>query len=200
MLSAGMSLIGALDAEGYWALGGIGRQLIDSLIEKGYATPPTGSVAGAIAQDPEMLKLYLLRMARDAGVEILFHSFVVDVDAGDRQIRTVTVANKGGLTKYSARVFIDCSGDADVIANSGGECKFGREGDNATQPVSNLFRVANGELDKCFEYETESGRDQPANRLVRQRRYAGLYPHNTGRTFLDIQKTDYRYTRKGGPA
>jgi hypothetical protein len=152
MLSAGMSLIGALDAEGHWALGGIGRQLIDSLIEKGYATPPTGSVAGAIAQDPEMLKLYLLRMARDAGVEILFHSFVVDVDAGDRQIRTVTVANKGGLTKYSARVFIDCSGDADVIANSGGEFKFGREGDNATQPVSNLFRVANVELDKCFEY------------------------------------------------
>ncbi len=52
MLSAGMSLIGALDAEGHWALGGIGRELIEMLIEKGYATAPTGGIAGCDRPGP----------------------------------------------------------------------------------------------------------------------------------------------------
>ncbi len=38
------------------------------------------------------------------------------------------------------------------MARGGGECKLGRDGDQATQPVSNLFRVANVDLNKCFEY------------------------------------------------
>ncbi len=152
MLLAGMSLIGALDAEGHWALGGYGRELIEALMKQGYATPPTGSQAGVIAQDPEMLRLYLMRMARDAGVEMLLHSFVVGAKAENDRVQSATVANKGGLEEFSAKIFIDCSGDADLVAKGGGEFKLGRDGDNAMQPVSNLFRVANVQLDKCFAY------------------------------------------------
>jgi hypothetical protein len=152
MLSVGMSLIGALDAEGHWALGGYGRELIDELIAKGYATPPTGSQAGAIAQDPEMLRLHLARMARDSGLEMLFHTMVVGVKTEGSRVSALTVANKGGLEELSAQVFIDCTGDADLVAQAGGAFKLGRDGDQLTQPVSNIFRVANVDLNQCWAY------------------------------------------------
>ncbi|TDE10674.1 FAD-dependent oxidoreductase [Jiangella asiatica] len=153
MLSLGMSLIGARDAEGHWALGGVGRELIDALIAAGYATAPLPySDSGTVAQDPEMLKMYLMRMARDAGAEMLFHSVVVAATTENGQVTSVTVANKAGLEQVSAAAYVDATGDADLVARAGGEFTLGRCGDNLSQPVSNIFRVANVDFEKTWQY------------------------------------------------
>jgi len=155
ILSLGMHMLGSLDYEGYWALGGYGRQLVLDLEAEGYATAPvTDSLFGAFnAQDPEAAKIFLLKMATDAGVEFLFHSIVVDTETVDGRIVSVTVANKAGLEKISAKSFVDCTGDADVVAMSGGRFTYGSNTPEAlAQPVSNIYKVAGVDVERVWDY------------------------------------------------
>ena len=65
--------------------------------------------------DPEKLKIILDRRVTQSGADVLFHSFVTAVEMkDDRNIDVILVANKAGLTAYRAKVFIDCTGDADI--------------------------------------------------------------------------------------
>lgn len=160
-LGLGMNLLGAADAEGCWALGGIGRELIDRLVETGGATPPAldpqfGSV---LAQDPELLKLTLLAMAVEADVELLLHATIVDVVAGEDGPVGLRVATKRGLERIPARVIVDCTGDADVAAGAGAEFTIGRPGDHLAQPASRIFRVAGVDMEQVWDYLADHPED-----------------------------------------
>jgi hypothetical protein len=160
-LALGMSLLGASDGEGYWALGGIGRELIDRLLPIGGATPVSldvqfGSVLG---QDPELLKVALLEMAVEAGVQFLFHALVVDAIVEDGSVKGVVVATKAGLRTITAAVTVDCSGDADVLAHAGGDFTLGRPDDHKMQPASRVFRVGNVDLKRMYDYVAEHPED-----------------------------------------
>lgn len=161
VLSLGMALLGSLDGEGYWALGGVGRELVARLQTIGGATeasidPQFGSVLG---QDPELLKLVLLEMAQEAGVDMLFHSTVVDAMTDGRRLTGLLVANKRGLEVIPATAVVDCSSDADVVAHAGGSFAFGRDQDQLTQPASRIFRVGSVNMHRVWDYLAEHPED-----------------------------------------
>src|SRR5690625_4958918 len=64
ILQLGMSLLGASDAEGYKALGGIGGELIDNLeyINSGTKISLDPLLGSLVGQDPEITKLMLIEM------------------------------------------------------------------------------------------------------------------------------------------
>lgn len=89
----------------------------------------------------EPLKVALDNMVTEAGAEVLFHSSVCGVEMKDeRNIDVVLVANKAGLTAYRAKVFVDCTGDADLYAWSGKEYRKGDE-QGRLQPGTMCFAV-----------------------------------------------------------
>lgn len=95
----------------------------------------------------EPLKLALDRMVTEAGVQVLFHSHVCGVEMkDDRNIDVVLVANKAGLTAYRAKVFIDCTGDADLYAWAGKEYLKGDE-QGRMQPTTMCFTVSGVDLE-----------------------------------------------------
>lgn len=96
----------------------------------------------------EHLKLILNRMALDAGVELLFHSYITGVQTEDGQISSITVANKSGLMELSARYFIDATGDADLAYSAGCPCTLGRSDDHLCQPMTLCFRIGNVDIKK----------------------------------------------------
>lgn len=154
VLSFGMGFLGAADAEGYRALGGIGGELLDKLASINGATsitidPLFGSVVG---QDPELTKIVLVDLALEAGVKFLLHTFVADVLVNKGRVEGVLVANKNGIEIIQCKTIVDCTGDADIVARSGAEFTFGRTQDALTQPVSCIFRVGGVELDKIWDY------------------------------------------------
>jgi hypothetical protein len=164
VLSLGMAILGAADGEGYVVLGGIGAELLTRLVPVGGATPTTpdeqsGSVTG---QDPELLKLELLRMVREAGVEILLHAFVVDVANDGRRCTGLVLAHKAGLELVCGDAFVDCTGDADLVARCDGEVIFGREEDGRAQPASRIFRVGGVDLERLWRYLAEHPEDHDA--------------------------------------
>ena len=96
----------------------------------------------------EELKLILNRMVLAEGIDVLFHSFVFEVNKDDENITSVTVVNKSGKMTIEADCFIDATGDADVAYLAGCPYVLGRKEDNLCQPMTLCFRVGNVDVPK----------------------------------------------------
>ncbi|NLD87860.1 MAG: FAD-dependent oxidoreductase [Clostridiales bacterium] len=89
--------------------------------------------------DEEIYKYVIQEMILEAGAEILFYSFISDVTTEGRNIKSVEVVNKSGKREYTAKVFIDTTGDADVAFRAG----VAMVEKSSVQNASILFKVGN---------------------------------------------------------
>ncbi len=89
--------------------------------------------------DAEELKREYDRIVTEAGVRFSFFTTVYDVVTDGRRIESVILGSKSGLFSVKAKVFIDCTGDGDLIAFAGGEFLMGDE--NGTVMPSTLCSV-----------------------------------------------------------
>lgn len=124
--------------------------------------PGKGKIVPTI--DPENLKSIYLDMLKDAGVTVLLYTFVCGVVMDGNRITGVITESKSGRRVFSARAFIDGTGDGDVAAFAGVPYYKGRETDGKMQPVTLMFKVAGVDTDRAvflgsFEstYQTEKG-------------------------------------------
>ena len=99
----------------------------------------------------EYLKLILNRMVKNESIDVLFHSYLTDAVINNETVESVTVANKSGKMTFTAKYFIDATGDADLAVLCGCPYRLGREGDSLCQPMTLCFRVANVDLEKFAE-------------------------------------------------
>ena len=97
--------------------------------------------------DEEIYKYVVQEMALEAGCEILFHSFVIGAETNGRTVTSLQVANKSGVHSYSAKVFIDTTGDADVAAH----CGVAMIPKEAIQNASILFRATGVDMDRFLD-------------------------------------------------
>ena len=67
----------------------------------------------------EETKLMFDRKVIESGVEVLFGSTACAATQENGNISSVLVSNKNGLTEYTAKVYIDCTGDADLVYFAG---------------------------------------------------------------------------------
>ncbi len=95
----------------------------------------------------EDLKLVLDEMMLEAGVKILYHATLCGVEKEGAKIRSISLVSKSGIMKFEGKVFIDCTGDADLCAMAELPTRLGRPEDNLCQPMTLCFRVAN--IDKA---------------------------------------------------
>jgi glycine/D-amino acid oxidase-like deaminating enzyme len=131
-------------------VGGIPDEVVAGLARHGdvLERPNTYGAGTGITYDPEALKVVWDDLLRDAGVRVLFHSFVVDATVVDGRVAEVVVAGKRGLTRHGARVIVDASGDADVVAWAGGP--FEAIGSVApVQALTTTFRLANVDVERA---------------------------------------------------
>ena len=67
----------------------------------------------------EILKVIYDELCEEFGVDVLFGTVLSDVEAANGRVNTLLVTNKAGLTAFRARVYLDCTGDADLCALAG---------------------------------------------------------------------------------
>ena len=72
-----------------------------------------------VAIDQERLKRVYDDLVINSGADILFNTFVSDVEVEAGNLKTLIASNKSGLTAYQAKVFVDTTGDADLVAFAG---------------------------------------------------------------------------------
>lgn len=91
----------------------------------------------------EELKFILNDMVCEAGVKLLFHSYIIGAAKENDTVKSISVATIDGTLDIEADYFIDATGNAQVafLAN----CPFvlGRAGDNLCQPMTLCFRIGN---------------------------------------------------------
>lgn len=105
--------------------------------------------------DSEILKIIAEQMLLEAGVELLYYTQFIDCIVCDSCIKSVIAAKKEGLCAIQAKVYIDCSGDADVAEKAGVPIVKGRSKDGQMQPATMFFRVCNVDSDKVYKYVEE---------------------------------------------
>ncbi|MFH1498575.1 MAG: FAD-dependent oxidoreductase [Verrucomicrobiota bacterium] len=91
----------------------------------------------------EKLKRVYDSLVSAAGVTVLFQTTLARVEmSADDEVSAIVVANKAGLTALRARVYVDCSGDADLAAWAGAEFHQG-DANGETQATTHCFTLAN---------------------------------------------------------
>jgi hypothetical protein len=96
-----------------------------------------------VAYHPEAFKYLALEMLREAGVDLLLHTYVSDVVLDGRGIAGLVVENKSGRTIIPASQVVDCSGDGDVAAMAGAQYLKGSSESGDMQPTTMLFVMSN---------------------------------------------------------
>ncbi len=122
----------------------------------GYVGPLLGSVcSGTIAEeiedaicparglvpDFEQAKIALTALLDDAGVDVYLQTVVTGAEKEGDELKKVYTAGKFGHLEFSAKVFVDATGDGDLAVQSGCPWEIGREGDGLVQPVTLMFVI-----------------------------------------------------------
>lgn len=125
-------------------IGGIPWEFVKRLeaMGGGYVEKPLGNVAF----EPELYKLCCQRMVLEAGVELYMHSYLCGCSQNaSGQIDAVFIDNKNGTEAIKGKMFIDCTGDAD-LANFAGVAMQPDEG-RPLQPLSTYFVLGGVDTD-----------------------------------------------------
>lgn len=116
--------------DGKQVIAGIAQEIVDRLMalnaSPGHVRDTCGFVSTITPYDPEIYKVLVLDMLREAGVKVLLHSFVDDVTVKNDRIESVRLTTKSGKIDVKAKMFIDTSGDADVAYLAGAPILKGR--------------------------------------------------------------------------
>lgn len=140
---------------------------------------------GTTPFDKETLKCVLEQMCIENGVELKYHYTFLKALKKKRTLNACIFATKNGLYQIKAKQFIDCTGDASVCYNAGGECYFSDE-NKALQPVSTFFLVDG--VDKSLLDKTILNSTDPAERafmdLVKVAKENGEFPCGTKKVRL----------------
>lgn len=156
-LISGMAIDGAMNGRGEWIMGGVGRELLAECERLGGYVGPLCDwrLIWYVCIDPEVMKLAITRMLAKAGVDLLLHTFATHVSHEGGRVTALHVRNKEGKVELRAPLFIDCSGDADIIGAAGGTVLQGGPG-GELQPVSLMFRMAGVDTGKLLAFQRDN--------------------------------------------
>ncbi len=93
--------------------------------------------------DAERLKTIYDDLVTEYGAQVLFHTVLSAVEkGGNGRVETVVISNKSGLSALRAKVFVDCTGDADLCAWAGAEWHQG-DAQGTLMPATHCFILSN---------------------------------------------------------
>ncbi|UVI27265.1 FAD-dependent oxidoreductase [Paenibacillus spongiae] len=129
---------------------GIAQEVIDRLVavggSPGHVKDMVGFAASITPVDVEKLKYVLQEMCIESSVHVQLHTVVTGVRMDAGSIRSLEMFNKSGASEAEASVYIDCTGDGDVMWLAGVPFEKGRKKDGLAQPMTMMFRMGGVDL------------------------------------------------------
>jgi hypothetical protein len=188
--ATGMSNIANLmiTADDRLVVRGFARNLIDRLIETGAASSGWASrdIPGC-CMDSERMKVVLIEMLQEAGVEILTHAMGTRPVVDGARVGGAFIESKSGREAILAGATVDATGEADLVARTGAQAEM-HQGS-----ASILFKFAGVDIDRFVECCLADPDGFPAPRdftwdldtFVRNWRERGVlfFPHGGGNTW-----------------
>lgn len=101
--------------------------------------------------DSEILKYAAEQLLLEAGVKFLYHSYFSMANVNSGHINSIEVINKNGKMLIEGKMFIDTTGDADIVHFAGFEYTKGRPQDGLTESMGCIFKIAGIDEEKITE-------------------------------------------------
>jgi len=149
-MTIGLPVLGFLGQKGNQIIDGLPQKFIDRLrSERDGASEhrPCPLHMGITLVEPEAVKTVALEMLLEAGVDVLFYTFLAGTIVEGGAIKGVITESKSGRSAILAKVVIDCTGDADVAFNAGVPTEKGNA-DGGMQPPTLMFCLAGVDTDR----------------------------------------------------
>lgn len=154
MTVGGITSPALFHAWGEQIIRGIGWELMQKLAERGWAVLP--DITAKLEDEKNFVRVNALAAAKmidflckEAGVEVFFHHHIFDIikadqETGslDRKVKAVCTASQEGLSAFKAQLFIDCTGNGDIAAQSGFDYEMGAPGVAELQAGSYSFFIS----------------------------------------------------------
>lgn len=157
--------------------------------------------------DLETGKRVFDEMAQAAGVTVLYYTTAADTLVENRIIKGIFTSNKDGICLYRAKAFIDCTGDADLVARSGfATYKGDRETGEmcAASLVAHIENINSGKIEEYLKSggdpwfqeicglakKEHPGLDLPDNLIIFPMIQEGVFMINGGTSFTGYDGTD----------
>lgn len=140
----------------------INRRVIDT----GFGASDGNNNSGHF--DSVALKFVLEEMAVEAGVKILYYTFISDVVMEDGTLKGLIIENKAGRGVILAKRIVDCTGDGDVAVRAGVPFEKGHPETGKNQPISVRYTVSGIDMPAFIRYMEEvcSGEHQRKCSLI----------------------------------
>jgi len=146
-------------------VGGIPDRVVDTLDLTGdiFLRPNTYGAGTGVTYNPERLKLVWDKLLLSAGVKMLLHAWLCDVElAKDGRISGAILHTKRGFLRVNGKRFIDASGDADLCHLAA--IPYEKAGDiEPAQTLTTTFRMSNVDLDR---FEAEGGKKMLMSKMA----------------------------------
>lgn len=148
-----LPLLGFVDRAGNHVLGGIPQEFIDRMAEEngtlGHVPCPIHNSLTII--NPHWFRITAFEMCEEAGVDVMLYSELMSVETVDNKIVSVKALCRGEEREYTAKMFIDATGDACLAIRAGAECKKNEK----LQPAALTFTIGNVNRDAFLNYLAE---------------------------------------------
>lgn len=142
---------------------GIPDEIVERLkaleLSPGHTEDFVGYASSITPFDAEGMKYVLETMAREAGVQLLYHTVFTGCTVEKGVITAARLYSKGGFLDVNAKVFIDCSADGDLAVAAGVPTVYGRESDHLAQPMTMNIKVAGVDRRRMIEYVQSNRND-----------------------------------------
>lgn len=164
------------DWEGRHVIRGIGAELIDRLPKDAVQGPPRGAwgsrdeasaaywtqrtaafhgiVTWSPTIDPEWLKTISMQTVVESKVRLLLHAWVAAPIVDDGAVRGAILETKEGRHAVRAKVVVDTTGDADLIARAGGECHTDIDDGDIHHCVNTGWMLAGVDMEQWILFRT----------------------------------------------
>ena len=127
------------------AVRGITDEMIKRLKAKhlspGHIIDSTGYTYTVTPFSAEGMKRELELMMLEAGVTLLYHTVITGAEVCEGTLASLTCFSCGETMKVSGKVFIDATGDGDVLHMAGAPYKQGRDSDGKDQPMTMNYKI-----------------------------------------------------------
>ncbi len=126
----------------------------DEILERAlhYDPTPTGGSSERLWFNPVTLTMVLDDLLAEAGVRVLFHTWISDALVENGVLMGIVIENKSGRQQIRSRVTIDATGDADVAFRAGVPCISGDPETGRRQPLSLRFTLAGVDQERAAAF------------------------------------------------
>jgi len=133
-------------------VGGIVDEIVENLKKNGGTK---GKVGNFVPFRPEEMKLTLNDMSMKLNIDVYYSALVTGAIVEDDTVKEIEFTGKNGKNKLNGKIFVDASGDADVVHLIKNGVKIGNEKEGIHQEATLPFRIGNVNEEEIIQQAKE---------------------------------------------